>query len=149
MYDSLLQTIALRMQPYGERLQPPCSSESLEKLRHPTELELGGDLPDAYLRFLAKADGLDWNGLVVYGSERSPILGYSDRFIDGFVEANLDFRDHEPLNGFYVFAEDGVALYTQRIPTEQFEIILSVGLSSLETFPSFDALLVDAFSAHL
>jgi hypothetical protein len=123
--------------------------QALKKLRLRAAQELGHDIPQQYADFLAITDGLDWNGLVVYASERTPIVGYSDRFIEGFVEGNLNYRDFEPMNGFLVFADDGVALYAYCISARQFQVILSVGLSVLKSFPTFDELLASAFQDHV
>ncbi len=149
MYDAMLTTIAERVQFYGESLPPPCSAERLKILQRRAKQELGCDIPDQYCRFLTKANGLDWNGLVVYASERMPIEGYSDRFIEGFVEGNLDYRDHEPMRDYMVFADDGVALFTCRISNWKYEVITRVGLSLLESFNSFDELLASALSGHM
>jgi hypothetical protein len=149
MYDTLLNTIEERMHSYGESLQAPCPTECLKNLRLRAKLELGCDIPDQYGSFLTKANGLDWNGVVVYACERTPIVGYSDRFIDGFVEANLDFRDHEPMKDYLVFADDGVALFTYHITESKYEVITRVGLSLLESFNAFDDLLTNTLSGHM
>ena len=149
MYDRLLEAIKGRKHSYGEDLQPPCSHEDLKSLRIRAKSELDFDIIDGYARFLKKANGLDWNGLVVYASKRAPIVGYSDRFIDGFVEANLAFRDFEPMKDYLVFADDGVVLFTLHAATNKYEVITRVGLSVLKSYSSFDELLTDAFSGHM
>jgi hypothetical protein len=149
MYQALLETVRDRMKSYGEGSQPPCSPSELEKLRNRAVHELGHAVPDVYAAFLALANGLDWNGLVVYASERTPIVGHTDRFIEGYVEANLDYRGFDPLSNYLIFADDGVVFYTYHISLARYEVILRVGLSVLESFGSFDELLVSAFKGHL
>lgn len=149
MYEQLLVAVVERMQLYGECLQPICSDECLQDLQLRARLQLGRDVPDEYCRFLMKANGLDWNGLVVYASERAPIVGYPDRFIEGFVEANLGYRDHEALKDYLIFADDGVVFFTYHISQGTYDVILRVGLSLLETFSSFDKLLMNALSGVL
>lgn len=149
MYDTLLDRIAKKMRSYGENLQPPVPPESLKSLENRVQLKLGCDLPWQYASFLTKANGLDWNGIVVYASDRMPVVGYVDRFIEGFVEANLDFRDHEPMSDYLVFADDGVALFTYHISISRYEVITRVGLTLLEAVNGFDALVANALSGHV
>lgn len=149
MYDELLQNIRAQATSYGEVLQPPCSAGSIELLRTRVQKELGVELPEEYVQFLKKVNGLDWNGLVVYASERSQIVGYRDRFIEGVVEGNLSYRALDSMNDFLVFGEDGVALYVLELCDRSYQIITTAGLTVLETFPAFEDLLTNAMEAHL
>lgn len=148
MYDELLAKVAERKHGYEEALQPPCGAAAISSLRRDVISNLECTLPDEYCRFLAFTNGLDWNGLVVYGSERAPIVGYKDRFIEGFVQANLDLRESGLLNDRLVFAEDGVALYTLLLSSMTYEAITNVGHTRLESFVTFDELLFNALSSH-
>jgi hypothetical protein len=149
VYDTLLDKIAERKRKYGEGLQPPCSPEDLKSLQRSAKSELDCDIIDECARFLKRANGLDWNGIVVYASKRTPIVGYTDRFIEGFVEANLNFRGFEPMKDYLIFADDGVVLFTLHAATNKYDVITRVGLSILKSYGSFDELLTDAFSGHM
>jgi len=149
VFNDYLKTIAARMKSYGEHMQPSCSDVDLISLKLRAKQKLGSEIPNGYEQFLKETNGLDWNGLVIYGSERRPIVGYSDRILEGFVEANLDFRDFDPFSDFLIFADDGVALFTYHIKHDKYEIILRVGLSLLESFDTFDKLLSKALSGRL
>ncbi len=149
MYQSLLQVIAGEMSRFGEQLQPPCSPRHLKDLQSSSNNALGHAVPEGYLDLLRLADGLDWNGLQIYASRRSPIVGYPDRIIEGFVEGNLAYRDFEPFNGFLIFAGDGVALYVYDITRNEYQAITAVGLTLLETAPSFESLIAKAIQGHL
>lgn len=118
-------------------------------MRSRAKHELGHEIPDEYAALLATCNGLDWNGLVVYASERTRIVGYSDRFVEGFVEANRDHREFEPMKDFLVFADDGTVVYTYCISRNKFQEVTSVGLSVLEEFDTFDDLLRNALESHL
>jgi len=144
MYDAILTHIADRMHSYGETLQPPCPEACLMDFKRRAGQELGCDIPAQYIAFLAKANGLDWNGIVVYASKRTPIADYPDRMIDGMVEANLEFRGHVPMRNYLVFADDGVALFTYNMSNTKFEAVTRVGLTVLECFDSFDEMLARA-----
>lgn len=149
MYQGLIKQIANEMQRFGLTQQPACSLNDIEILKRNALNELGHTIPDAYIAFLSVLDGLDWNGLVVYASKRSPIVGFTDRFIEGFVEGNLTYQDFEPLKDYLIFADDGDALFTYQISTSKYQVVTSVGLTLLESFNTFDELLYNALQSHL
>ena len=147
-YESLLRQIEGRKKAYGEALQPPCPTTAIRKLKAESRKQLSHPIPDEYAEFLAVTNGLDWNGLVLYASDRTPIVGYSDRFIEGFIEGNLGYRDFEPMKDYLVFAEDGTALYVYHTGKDAYHIILTVGLSIMESFSSFESLVAKALDEH-
>jgi len=147
--NQLFNELTVKIKHYGRSLQPPSSDNKLNALRVRSRQELGCDISNDYCDLLATVNGLDWNGLVIYANERVPIPGYSDRFIEGFVEGNLDFRDFEPWKDYLIYADDGVVLFTYHISQQRYEVVLRVGMSLLESFDTFNDLLTNALSGHM
>src|SRR5918994_7425026 len=101
MYKDLLREIARKRAKYSQSMQPPCADEKLDQLKGRALDELSAAPPDEYIGFLKTTNGLDWNGLLIYACETSPISGYSDRFVPGFLETNLRTREEcEPCRDF-------------------------------------------------
>jgi len=94
------------------------------------------------------ADGLDWNGLVIYASKRSQLVG-SARTIEGFIEGNIDYRDFDNCSDYLIFGDDGTVLFALQTKTQKYQVVTIVGLTVLESFDSFDDLLSNAFNGHL
>ena len=117
------------MKRFGMTQQPACSPNDIETLKRNAVDKLECAVSDGFLAFLSVVNGLDWNGLVVYASQPSLIVGFNDRFIEGFVEGNLTYRDFEPLKGHLIFADDGDALFTYQVSTSKYQVLTSVGLS--------------------
>lgn len=150
MYEALLQQIESEMS--RQELQPPCSCDDLELLKKRAMEELGVAIPAGYDRFLATTNGLAWNGLFLYASETTPMVGFPDQNVPGFIEANREFRTlraSDPMNEYLVFGEDSVALFTYHIKKGVYEVITSVGMTVLESFGNCDELLVDALQGHV
>src|SRR5713101_4320885 len=148
-YHLLLQQTAEKMKRYNLGLQAPCSKVDLERVVTRARDELGYLLPDGYVGFLSLANGLDWNGLTIFASERTPITGFPDRFIDGFIEANLAYRDYAPMKAYAVFGDDGVALFTYSITMAEYQVLTKVGLSVLKRFGTFTELLTRAMQEKI
>jgi hypothetical protein len=149
MYQEVLQAIATEKQKYDLSLQPPCSAADLERLRDNSVQELQQDIPAGYEAFLQATNGLDWNGLQVFATHRTPIAGFTDRFIGGFVDENLRYRDFEPMKQFLVFAGDGTVLHVFDTVRAEYQVILAVGLTVLETASSFEELIQNALRGTL
>jgi hypothetical protein len=148
-YVSLLRQIEAKMHSYGMALQPPCPSDAIRKLNAASLKQLSHRIPDGYANLLALMNGLDWNGLVIYASHRTSIVGHSDRLIEGFIDGNLAYRDFEPMKEYLVFGDDGTSLYVYHTSEALYQIILSVGLSVMESFESFESMIATALEEHL
>jgi len=147
MYDDMLETIENRMKSFGYSLQFPATSLELNNLRQRAKVEMACTLPEGYTNFLERTNGLGWNGLIVFATHRSQVVGNPAEVIEGFVEANLNHRDFEPMKEFLVFADDGVVLYVYNLLADKYQVLTRVGLSTLETFDTFQELLLNAFKA--
>jgi hypothetical protein len=148
-YQSLLAQIAEMGATYGVALQPAGTLPKIGAFRNEASARLSCSIPEDYCEFLAIADGLDWNGLVIYASERTRIVGCSDRFIEGFIQANLDYRESGVLDQYLLFAEDGTVFYALNLSEQSYRVILMVGLTVLDTFSTFDELITTALQEHL
>ncbi len=149
MYEQLLTRVGEEQARYGERSQPPCTEERLERLRRRALEELNAEVPEEYAAFLRAQDGLNHNGLFIYASETSPVAGGTDATIEGFVEANLGWRDDEFFNDYLVFGEGNMDLYVRHLPTGEYQVIDRTPGNLIESHPSFDQLIAAALKAHL
>lgn len=149
MYEQLLTRVGEEQARYGERSQPPCTEERLERLRRRALEELNAEVPEEYAAFLRAQDGLNHNGLFIYASETSPVAGGTDATIEGFVEANLGWRDDEFFNDYLVFGEGNMDLYVRHLPTGEYQVIDRTPGNLIEAPPSFDQLIAAALKAHL
>ena len=150
MYRTLLEHIREQKARYGESMQPPCRLDEREKLRFDAKNKLAVDLPEEYLAFLSIMNGLVWNGLCVFASERNLIVGSNDVWIAGFTERNTEERAFDDrLSGYAVFAEDGEVSFAFNIAESRYEVVSRVARYVDETFDSFDALLERALLNHL
>jgi hypothetical protein len=135
MFESIVKAIAEEKKNYGLKMQDPCPEGAVAKLRKLVKDEFGAELSADYCLLLKKTNGLDHNGIVFYAGETTPIAGYKDRFIEGFMEANRGFRDIERMKRYLVYGTDGEVLYVGDIAKSS---LLSIDAVSLEQFDSFD-----------
>jgi hypothetical protein len=149
MYEELIEEIAKRHKKFGESMQPPASPKQISTLREKAERELHANLPEPYLKLLSVTNGIDWNGTFFLASEDSPIAGFPDRFVRGFVEWNLLHRDIGAFHDLLVFGESGIDLYVYQLSLAEYQIRDTQSLDVMEISPSFDALVIDALKKIL
>ncbi len=150
MYQDLISRIAAQSkEDYDSDLQPPATEEALQRLHQKTRDELGATLPDGYLDFLRVTDGLIWNGLFIYSSEKAPILGETNEFMHPFVDTNLIWRDHEPHKNYLFFADGEISLYVYNLMKERYEILDRPSETLISTFDTFDELITEALRLSL
>jgi hypothetical protein len=143
MYEKELQQIEELAAKYGDKMQPPCSAAQLRRLQEESKRSLGVEVPDAYVRFLQQHDGFDWNGLAFFATERTPIAGYTDRFVNGCVEINLIRRRFPDWKRFFIFGTSGDDDYCLDLIGSRYAIVDAASIGVLETFPSFDDMVAE------
>lgn len=149
MYQELLARVAEEQRRFGSEPQPPATEEEVQRVVQDGSKDLRTELPGDYLHFLRLNNGLDWNGVVIYGAGRNPITTHPDRSIADIVEMNLNYRDDARFADLLVFGSNGMDIYTYRISTDRYEIYDEVPHELVESFPNFDELMSKALSRSL
>lgn len=149
MTTNTLDRIAAEQKRHHYRTQPPSTAAQRSSLKKRTEAELSATIPSEYLSFLEKSNGLDWNGVTIFATETIAIEGFSDRFIEGFVDANLGYRDYAPFAKYLVFGESDMDFYALEISSQRYVILEKVSLDTMNTASSFEQLLDKAFEGRV
>ncbi|HEX8326888.1 MAG TPA: YrhA family protein [Hymenobacter sp.] len=138
---TLVNTVLDRLKQYEVKKQPPLSKKSQEVFRRRVADTLSYELPPVYLGLLAVADGLDWNGIVLYASE-TRLRDDDELDAQGLLEANIQLRlAHTPDKDFVYFAESGMDAYRHNLAANKFEVAdRVVGDSVFEPFDTAEEL---------
>lgn len=93
---STLAAVQADQKAAGGRVRPGASEASIEATRTALAAKCGAPLPDELAALWRLTDGLDWNGMVLYGTVTAP----DGRFWQSIVAANEEWRGdpgNEPL----------------------------------------------------
>ena len=149
MYQELLKRLAAEQRQADSAPQSPGSDEEIQRLIERARQELRTELPTGYLDFLRLTNGLDWNGVVIYAADTTPIAGHPDRIIPDVIEMNLNYREDQRFADLLVIGSNGMDLYTYRISTDVYEVYDEVPHELLETLATFDELMTKALNRSL
>lgn len=149
MYEELLKAVDQELLSASAAVQPPGSPETLEKLEKMAQAVFSRGLPPEYAEFLKHMDGLNWNGLMIYASSMRVAADPENSFIQGFVEANLLWRDYDPNKAYLIFAESGLSKYVFNIATSEYQILDRSSMERVKSVGSFEELITNAVTDHL
>ena len=96
------------------------------------------------------SNGLFLQGLIILADRRRVLDATGKEFIQGFVQANLRYRelDDEYLN-YVIFATNDISLYWYDLLHSQYQIVGSTAFTVIKSFKSCRELLMEAIEEHL
>jgi hypothetical protein len=98
--------------PIDEPVQPGADETAIAAVRERLRSLFGATLPDAYADLLRREDGVDVDGLVLYGSWQSPDARGPGGFWQGLVAANTLWRDAPGREDYLVLGDSDLYLLT-------------------------------------
>ena len=149
-WKELLIKIEKIEEKYGSSLRNPASDTEIIKMNHNIQQKLGNIvIPESYIEFLKKINGLDFNGLVIYGVDKILLDKEVDEDIHGFIETNELWYENDWQKQYIFFGDSDTAWYCY----DQKEIVY-VELDKpsgtlIQSFESFDSMLSDALETIL
>jgi len=120
----------------GEIVQAAADEARISALRAALQREFGATLPDAYAALLRRSDGVDFDGLVLYGSWQSEATPGPGGFWQGLVAANRLWRQGPGHAAYLVLGETDIDLFTVNLDGSNPALRDKVSSDINETFPS-------------
>jgi cell wall assembly regulator SMI1 len=148
MWKKALMEVEKQSREHGIAMQPPASENDVKSVVKGAEEILGVKLPNEYLKFLRLVNGLNWNGVFIYGSRTNQIAGttYS---LQGINEANEIWRDYEGHKKYLFFGDSDMSLYGQDLNTGEYKELDRSSNSLIQTYKGFDDMLTDVLKLSL
>ncbi len=98
--------------PFDEPVQPSADEAAIAEVLVRVRERFGATLPDAYADLLRREDGLDVDGLVLYGSRQSPEERGPGGFWQGLVATNELWREVPGREDHLVLGDSDLYLFT-------------------------------------
>jgi hypothetical protein len=137
---SLLERIHNEQVEWSEPIQPPIGAAALQGLSEQSRSEFGFDLPADYQALLQIADGVDYNGSMIYASQ-DRAYDEDGGYLYGFLEANRRFRDTGLERHLVLIGESGDDYYAFDVRDQRYGIFDKVSLTPFDRFDSCGALI--------
>lgn len=96
MWKAHLEEIRKIEKKYGDDLNKPASIDAIKELEQSVQEKFySAVLPEGYKQFLSAVNGLDFNGLVIYGVDSSISEHEADEEIHGLIETNELWHEND------------------------------------------------------
>lgn len=150
MWELFLSEIQKIEERYGGVLRKPAKIQELTKMKQEFELKFRHfEVSDRYIEFLKIANGLDFNGLVLYGVDRELQEPETDDEVQGFIEMNELWYENEWQQQYVFFGDSDSAWYCYDRMNRVFVELDKPSGTVMNTFVDFDTMLEEALKTSL
>jgi hypothetical protein len=119
-------------------------------MQHNIQQKLGNmALPESYIEFLKKVNGLDFNGLVIYGVDEVLLDKEVDEDIHGFIETNELWYENDWQKQYIFLGDSDTAWYSYDLKDGIYVELDKPSGTLIQLFDSFDSMLSDALETTL
>lgn len=149
MLKTLLEAIETDQAKHGEVRQGRASMDDVDGLRAALHAAFGAVLPQGYALFLQRANGLDYNGLVLYGATQSQAAPGPGGFWQGLCAANHLWRHGPGHDRLLILGETDMDLLTVALNGAEPSLRDKVSGDLVQAFDSVEDLLETVISQRL
>ncbi|EOP11865.1 MULTISPECIES: YrhA family protein [Bacillus] len=134
----------------NRKLNLPINEKELSKFRKSVVEKFGEDvLPQQYYEFLQTVNGIEFNGLIIYGIDQSFLDFKPINQVDSFFDANEIWESIKDEDELIFFGDSDIAWYCYNVSKKKFVELDKPSGEHMETFCDFDTMLKSALSAAL
>ncbi|HDX9655165.1 MULTISPECIES: YrhA family protein [Bacillus] len=134
----------------NRKLNLPINEKELSKFRKSVVEKFGEDvLPQQYYEFLQTVNGIEFNGLIIYGIDQSFLDFKPINQVDSFFDANEIWESIKDEEELIFFGDSDIAWYCYNVSKKKFVELDKPSGEHMETFCDFDTMLKSALSAAL
>ncbi|MCM3245564.1 MULTISPECIES: YrhA family protein [Cytobacillus] len=144
-WKELLNEIKKIEEKYGSSLRDPVTDLEIRKLQLKMLGKLGYmDLPKTYIELLKTVNGLDFNGLVIYGVDDQ-----EDEDLQGLIETNEIWYKNDWQKQYIFFGDSDTAWYCLDLQEGMYHELDKPSGTLIQSFDSFDSMLSQALQTAL
>ncbi|HFU7057208.1 YrhA family protein [Bacillus cereus group sp. RP37] len=134
----------------NRKLNLPINEKELSKFRKSVVEKFGEDvLPQQYYEFLQTVNGIEFNGLIIYGIDQSFLDFKPINQVDSFFDANEIWESIKDEEELIFFGDSDIAWYCYNVSKKKFVELDKPSGEHMETFCDFDTMLKSALSAAI
>ncbi|AMR46781.1 MULTISPECIES: YrhA family protein [Bacillus subtilis group] len=150
MWVNLLEEIRKTEAKYGDKLNSPVTDQ---EIRNFEEAVLGkfpvNEIPSGYKKFLQTVNGLDFNGLVIYGLDQELLREENDEEVYGFIETNEQWHENDEQKKYLFFGDSDTAWYCLDVIENEYLELDKPSGTPMNKFDDFNVMLADALKVSL
>ncbi|ENQ3106057.1 SMI1/KNR4 family protein [Bacillus cereus] len=115
MWKNLILEIEDILKSVNYKLNTPATDTEVQRLRERVKEKFNVDLPSEYEEFLKTVNGLDFDGLVLYGVDSSLFEKEKDEQICGLIETNEIWYENEFQKEYLFLGDSNIAWFCKSL----------------------------------
>ncbi|MFF2241581.1 YrhA family protein [Bacillus thuringiensis] len=149
MWKNLILEIEKIEKSFNDKLNTPVTDSEVKKLRERMKKNFNVDLPSEYEEFLKTVNGLDFNGLVLYGVDSYLLDTERDESICGLIETNEIWYENEFQKEYLFFGNSNIAWFCKNISEGTYLELDKPSGTVMNTYNDFNTMLEEALKITL
>ncbi len=135
---------------YGSKLRRPASELEISQMKNNIKQKWSHiDIPNTYVEFLNLINGLDFNGLVIYGVDKVLLEKEIEEDVHGFIETNEYWYENEWQKQYLFFGDSDTSWYCYDLKEDQYVELDKPSGTLMQEFEGFGIMLDDALNTAL
>ncbi|AXK20326.1 MULTISPECIES: YrhA family protein [Bacillus] len=149
MWKNLILEIEKIEKSFNDKLSTPATDSEVQKLREHAKEKFNVDLPSEYEEFLKIINGLDFNGLVLYGVDSPLLETEKDEQICGFIDTNEIWYENEFQKEYLFFGDSNIAWFCKNLSDSTYLELDKPSGTVMNTYNDFNTMLGEALKTAL
>lgn len=111
MWKERLEEIIQEEKKYGEEINGGISEEEVELFVKEVEDGLNTALPEEYIKVLRVVNGLEYNGVILYGADETILKEAPRQTVNGLIDCNQVWYENEWQKQYLFLGESSISWY--------------------------------------
>ncbi|MDM5187361.1 YrhA family protein [Bacillus sp. DX4.1] len=149
MWRNLIVEIEKIEKSFNSKLNTPATDTEVQRLREHVKESFHVDLPSEYEEFLKTVNGLDFNGLVIYGVDPSLLNTERDELICGLIDTNEIWYENEWQKIYLFLGDSDIAWFCKNLSDGTYVELDKPSGTVMEIYNDFNTMIEAALQDHL
>ncbi|EMI9088935.1 MULTISPECIES: YrhA family protein [Bacillus] len=149
MWKNLILEIGDILKSVNFNLNTPATDTEVHRLRKHVKEKFNVDLPSEYEEFLKTVNGLDFDGLVLYGVDSPLLETEKDEHICGFIDTNEIWYENEFQKEYLFFGDSNIAWFCKNLSDGTYLELDKPSGTVMKIYNDFDTMLEEALKITL
>lgn len=142
MWRENLEAIRQEVRIYGQELNNGISEKEANMFAKTVKKEMKVVLPQQYLDALKDVNGLEYNGIILYGMDEHLLNKEPNQHINGLIENNDIWNENEWDTPYLFLGEGDISWYAYNPENKKYYELDNPSGDVMKEFESFDLLFV-------
>ncbi|WP_242143724.1 MULTISPECIES: YrhA family protein [unclassified Bacillus cereus group] len=149
MWKNMILEIGDILKSVNYKLNTPATDTEVQRLREHAKEKFNVDLPSEYEEFLKTVNGLDFDGLVLYGVDSPLLETEKDEQICGFIDTNEIWYENEFQKEYLFFGDSNIAWFCKNLSDGTYLELDKPSGTVMNVYNDFNTMLEEALKITL